>query len=229
MENKYFRFKKELAELIGIIIGDGNIYYKPEFRKYYFEITGDPNLEVDYFNYISDLVYKILRKRPSIRFGRGLMLRLYSKEFVEFLINVIKLPHGRIKGSSVTIPKYVESRNWNTLKLCIRGITDTDGSLFLSKKSHRNDYPCIEISTISKSLAFQLKKLLESKYRIGFRLQSKRGLTDRYIISVNGDNMVNKWIKDIGFSNKRKIKCMGQEGFEPSTSRASVSPMASHH
>ena len=38
-----FKLNNNLAELIGIIIGDGNIYYNQKVRKYYFDITGDPN------------------------------------------------------------------------------------------------------------------------------------------------------------------------------------------
>jgi len=39
------KIKKELSELIGIIIGDGNIYYNKSKRVYYIEITGNPKKE----------------------------------------------------------------------------------------------------------------------------------------------------------------------------------------
>ncbi len=195
----------KLSELIGIIIGDGNIYYNPQLKKYYFEITGDPNLEKEYFHHISDLIFDLLNKKPNIRKGgRGLRLRLYSKNFVEFLINIVKLPYGEGKCEVVTIPDCIYSQNWDIIKKCIRGITDTDGSLFLSKKYHRNDYPCVEISTVSESLAFQLKGILSPHYRLGFRSFSAKNSRKRYIISINGDIMVNKWINDIGFSNPHK-------------------------
>ena len=203
-----YKLNKELSELIGIIIGDGNIYYNPKLRKYFFEITGDPKLEKEYFEYISTLIQKILNKKGSTRIGgRGLRLRVYSKDFVEFLINEIKLPYGK-KSEIITIPNKIN--NWNLIKPCIRGITDTDGSLFLSKKGNNLNYPSIEISTNSKFLAFQIKEFLKDKLRIRLRKFSKIGLNDKYVVSVNGVEMVKKWIKEIGFSNKRKLMRMSK-------------------
>ena len=37
------------AELIGAIIGDGCIRYKPKISQYYVEIVGDPKQEKEYF------------------------------------------------------------------------------------------------------------------------------------------------------------------------------------
>lgn len=208
--------KTKLAELIGIIIGDGNIYYNKNFRKYYFEITGDQLLENEYFEYISDLVFSLLGKRPGIRVAnRGLRLRVYSKEFVEFLINNLGMPYGEKKGINITIPNFIYNQEWDILKYCIRGIMDTDGSLFLAKKSHRKDYPTIEVSTISKNLAYQLKFLLSKNYRIGFRYFSKEGITGKYVISINGEKMVDRYIKDIGFSNLRKLKIWDGRDLNP--------------
>jgi hypothetical protein len=196
----------ELSELIGIIIGDGNIYYNQKLNKYYFEITGNPSNEKNYYQYISNLIYNLLGKKPTVRIGgRGLRLRVYSKEFVEFLIFDLKLPYGKNKGSTVKIPNYISSKEWNILKYCIRGITDTDGSLFIAKKN-KKDYPCIEISTTSKGLAFQLKELLSTHYKIGFRKFRPKNFKEKYTLSINGKQRVNQWIKDIGFSNKIKIK-----------------------
>jgi len=199
--------KKKLAELIGILIGDGNIYYKPKFRKYYFEITGNPKLEKNYFNYVSKLIEELLGKKPSLRIAnRGLRLRIYSKLFVEFLINDLKLPYNKNKGSNIIIPEFIYNQEWNVLKYCIRGIIDTDGCFFLASKGYRKDYPTIEFTTTSKKLALQLKKILSEKYRIGFRIYSRGSFKTQYIISLNGESMTNRYLRDIGFSNLRKIK-----------------------
>ena len=199
-----FEINTKLSELIGIIIGDGNVYYNPQLRKYFFEITGDPKLENEYFEHISNLVQDIIHKKPSIRIGgRGLRLRLYSKEFIEFLIHRLNFPYGK-KSEIITIPKKIN--NWNILKYCIRGITDTDGSLFFSKKGNNLFYPSIEISTNSKFLAFQIKNILKNKYRICLRKFSKKGINNKYVVSVNGNIMVKRWVEEIGFSNKRKLE-----------------------
>lgn len=195
---------KELAELIGIIIGDGCLYYSKKFNKYYIEIVGDPKLDRNHFEYISTLVEKILNKKPTIVVrSKGLRLRFYSKEFLEFLINELKMPFGKIKGKTVKIPNKIVSFGWEFIKKCIRGIADTDGSLFLANKGYRKDYPTIEISSISKNLVYQLKKILEEKdFRIGLR-KNENVPNTIYRLSINGEIMVKKWIEEIGFSNKR--------------------------
>ena len=205
MEDKFDIVK--LSELIGVIIGDGNIHYNSKTRKYFFEITGDPKLERDYFEYVRTLISSLLDKNPKIYVrDRGLRIRVYSKEFVEFLINKLNMPYGEGKCEKVEIPELIYSQDWGILKYCIRGITDTDGSLFVSKKPGIEKYPGIEISTTSKNLSLQLRKIISQKYRIGFREFKKDNYRRRYILSINGNIMVDKWIKDIGFSNKRKLK-----------------------
>ena len=205
MEDKFDIVK--LSELIGVIIGDGNIHYNSKTRKYFFEITGDPKLERDYFEYVRTLISSLLDKNPKIYVrDRGLRIRVYSKEFVEFLINKLNMPYGEGKCEKVEIPELIYSQDWGILKYCIRGITDTDGSLFVSKKPGIEKYPGIEISTTSKNLSLQLRKIISQKYRIGFREFKKYNYRRRYILSINGNIMVDKWIKDIGFSNKRKLK-----------------------
>ena len=83
-----FEINTKLSELIGILIGDGNIYYNTKIKKYFFEITGDPKLEVEYFDYVSSLVQEIINKKPIIagsyeielnRRARSAKLRIIKK------------------------------------------------------------------------------------------------------------------------------------------------------
>ena len=47
-----FSLSPQIAEIIGVIIGDGSIRYKPKINQYYIEIVGDVNKEKKYFNYL---------------------------------------------------------------------------------------------------------------------------------------------------------------------------------
>lgn len=203
------KLTKELAELIGIIIGDGNIYYNRRLRKYYFEITGHPNLDREYFSYISNLIYNLLDKKPSITIrDRGLRLRIYSKEFVEFLIKDLEMPYGRIKGEIIKIPKKIKT--WDLIKPCLRGIVDTDGSVFVAKKSRAPNYPSIEITTASIILANQIRnKLLKKGFRVAkiWKYQPKnKNYRLTYKVPLNGKENIKMWLKEIGFSNPYKLK-----------------------
>lgn len=198
---------KELAELSGIIIGDGNIHYNKKTRKYFIEITGNPSKEKEFFKHISNLFKTILGKSGTIRFSqRGIRIRVYSKSFVEFLIFKLEMHYNFGKAYNTAIPKEI-LKNKNLLYHCLRGIFDTDGSYFLANKGYRKDYPCIEISTCSKNLAKQIKENLSKEFRVRTRVESKNKLdyNNRHIISLNGEKETQKWFNSIGSSNNYKL------------------------
>ncbi len=196
---------KEFAELIGIIIGDGNIHYNKKTRNYYIEITGNIEKEKRYYKYISGIYQKILKKSGNLReHDNGLRLRVYDKKFVEFLINKLGMHYNKDKAIYVEIPKQILHKK-ELLYPCLKGIFDTDGSFFLADKKYRVDYPCIEISTCSIKLSKQIKEKLSSEFRIKIRTEKKEE-NDRYILALYGENEVEKWFSKIGSSNNYKLE-----------------------
>ncbi|MDP2908118.1 MAG: hypothetical protein Q8O03_09385 [Nanoarchaeota archaeon] len=198
-----------LSELIGAIIGDGNMYFSSKHKKYYFEITGDKHLDKDYLIYLCKLIQKLFNKKLKLYIrGRGLRLRFYSKEILLFLKEDLKMHTGAGKSLNVKIPKLI-LKNKELMKFCVRGLFDTDGSFFLCNKGYRKDYPCIELGTCSDNLAFQIKDFfINNDFIIGFRKDIRTCYTrgHRYVISFNGDSMVSKYVSEIGFSNPRHNK-----------------------
>lgn len=200
--------KEELAELIGIIIGDGNIYCNRKIKKYCVEIMGNPKKEVEYFKYISKLFNSVLNKPGKIRiYERGIRIRVYNKNFVNYLTRELNMCYGVNKHSNTKIPsKILESKY---LRYCLRGIFDTNGTYFLSKKKGcKNKYPCIEITTCSE----KIKKQIKSKLKINFRVKTRELRSESYTngkvyrISLNGEKETEKWFNRIGSSNKNKLK-----------------------
>jgi hypothetical protein len=129
-------------------------------------------------------------------------------EACDFLINQMKMFHGKCKGQHTTIPKEI-FKDWNLAKHTIKGIADTDGSVFVSKKPGIEKYPCIEITTTSPNLAHQLKTLLNEKgFRAVLRLEKRIKINPNalhsYKISLYGKNNLKKWVEEIGFSNPYK-------------------------
>lgn len=201
------KITEELAELIGIIIGDGNIHHNKKTRKYYIEITGNKEKEINYFNYISDLCNKILGKSGTIRIcNDAIRIRIYSKKFVEFLIYELKMSYNQGKAYKTKIPNII-LENKKFLPNCLRGIFDTDGTFFLANKGYRQDYPTLEISTCSENLAKQLEKTLNPEFRIKKRIQknNKYILGRRFILALNGEKETQKWFNLIGSSNNYKL------------------------
>ena len=213
----------EVAEFIGILIGDGYIYTNK--NKYIIGFTGNPITDKEYYKYLKKLIEKSCQKTVKVTLReRGLRIAFGSKKISQFLINELRIIHGSNKSENIIIPEIIV-KDWNLLKYTIRGIVDTDGSVFVAKKPGVSAYPSIEITTSSLRLAFQLKDILEIHgFRVAkiWKYKSKLSRRITYKVALNGFKNLEKWIKEIGFSNPHKLGkakkiLMGREGFEPST------------
>lgn len=194
-----------IAELVGVIIGDGYIYCKN--NKYQIGIVGSPINDKEYFEKLKKLILQEWKKEVKAKFRfRGLRMVFNSKEICNFLINDLKIPHGKGKGQKVKIPEIIY-KNIKLVKNTIRGIADTDGSVFVSKKPGIKKYPSIEITTTSIILANQLKDILEV---MSFRVTLREGKRNKpvglkpYRIGLYGRENLKKWMDKIGFSNPYK-------------------------
>lgn len=202
---------KYLAELIGIILGDGNLS-NPK-NHYRIGFTGDPIRDREYFDYIKELIRIVWNKDARIfRDGRAIRIVINSKQVFLNLTQKHKLPVGDGKSYKVIIPEGIVNQ-WGLAKHTIRGFVDTDGSIFTANKRGSPNYPSIELNTCSFGLALQLRDVLTAH---GFRVNKiredlhKKNLKGPcYKVVLNGYENVAKWLFHIGFSNpvkKRKAQ-----------------------
>ena len=195
------KVSKELCEFTGAIIGDGNLW--TDGSRYRVEIAGDTRLDLTYFLHLSKIAYNLFKKHPyKFRVkGNQLYFRLQSKYAFNILNKGLGIFAGRGKSRTVIIPKSIIKKGWRYSKWALRGIMDTDGTLFFSRKTYKKAiYPSIEIRTFSRNLGIQVNGLL---WRNGFR-SHLRGNEDRgYSIGIYGETMLRKWVREIGFSNQR--------------------------
>lgn len=196
---------KELAEFIGIVIGDGYLYNNK--RKYTIGIVGNPKTDLEYFLKIQKLVSELFNIKTKIKtVGRGLRLIFGSKGVFYFLTIIIGLDYGAGKCKKTKIPSIIFENDKLTNSV-IRGIFDTDGTIFTSYKKGAPNYPCIELTTTSLGLAKQVRSLLIKK---GFRVASIRGYKYTngkllsYKVSLYGKKNMELWSKKINFSNPLK-------------------------
>ena len=194
-----------MAELIGALIGDGYIYRS--HRKYQVGFVGSPFTDKEYFEKLKSLILNEWKKDAKIKLReRGLRMVIDSKKICTFLIDDLRIAHGEGKCEKVKIPDKI-LEDWNLTKNTIRGIVDTDGSVFVARKPGVEKYPSIEITTTSKELAGQLRDVLINK---GFRVaniwtnKSKTNKRIAYRIPLNGKENIKKWLNEIGFSNPYK-------------------------
>jgi len=193
---------KELAELAGIMCGDGCLSSKKQKNMIY--ICGHKFDDRDYHEKkVVDLFLKIFNKKVVVQERKkenALFIRFSDKKIFDML-HSIGIPIGK-KYDHLHVTN--EINNSNELGFCfIRGLVDTDGSIIFSKQ-HRNFryYPRIEIA--SKSEAF-LREILFILISNGFYGSvSKKGIHFR--LEIPGFQNLNRWLVLIGFNNPKHLK-----------------------
>lgn len=209
---------KELAEFIGIMIGDGHLgYYKGINRKghkyvtYQIKIAGSKR-EENYAQHIQNLFGQLFgvtlcyAKEP----GEATILRKYSRGIMEFLNKKCGIPLNN-KCSIVKIPTIIKNNNKNIQFAFLRGLADTDYSVtFKNRTKKGHNYPVITGGFKSQRLVNDIEELYREmgfKYCVLYnqRRYDKREKSYSTIncIYLNGKENFRKWMKEIGFSNNK--------------------------
>ncbi|MGB5910874.1 MAG: LAGLIDADG family homing endonuclease [Promethearchaeia archaeon] len=142
------RNSSELAEMVCIGLGDGNI---PK-NESHFRVTLNKTEEMQYTKYIKSLMQKLFHKMPSIykpKKANAVKLTISSKKTVEKLIDK-GLKSGDKKVNQVNVPKWIRE-NKKYQKDGLRGLVDTDGSIHVHKHNktlhisfNNASYPLVE-------------------------------------------------------------------------------------
>ena len=190
------RITPELAEFIGIMLGDGNVNSKT------YQITiSCGEIDGTYIkDYIPNMVINLFSKRVSFRkinIG-GIDCRFCSKKVAEYLTKEMGITSPKIDCS---IPLFFFKDN-GLLRACVRGLIDTDGGLH----QHHVHSAQLHFTNKSRSLIESLRGALK---QLEFK-PSKICLNNRkkktYLIYLF-DNDVRKYFQEVGSSNpKNKIK-----------------------
>ena len=191
------RFDEKLAEFVGAVLGDGHVYYHKIGKKigvYGIRIAGDLEKDKDYhINYLANLCKSIFSLNASEILGKNeRFLDLRSKELVNFFISMGIKPGNKIANQS-TIPHWI-CRNKLFLGACIRGLIDTDGSIF---RMSRKDPKLLRINFTNHNWAL-LNDTRKAFTILGFN-PSKIINNRQFFISRQGE--IKKYIKEIGFNN----------------------------
>jgi intein/homing endonuclease len=191
---------KRLAELIGILLGDGNIQEYVIRGKgvatYCIRISGHLTEDKKYHeNYVVPLCIKLFKVTPKIYFHKlkkERFIHLASKRLVNFFKKQ-GFPPGNKIHNKVTIPKWI-FRNSLYLRACLRGLVDTDGSVYLAGK-------WIQICFKNFNLVL-LSDFRKALIQLGF--YASNITWNKVYISRKAD--VRKFYKEIGFSNTHHIE-----------------------
>lgn len=192
---------ESLAEIVGAILGDGHIMFHKEGKKigvYQINITGHKELDKDYhLNYLKNKfenLFKVSPKEVLVPKKLGRHLVIYSRELVNFFINMGLKSGSKIKNQT-TIPSWVFQKE-SYLKACLRGLIDTDGCIH---RMSQRDSNLIRINFTNHN-----KTLLEDTYK-GFIIlgyHPSKIIRNR-VFYISQQNEITKYLKEIGFSNNK--------------------------
>lgn len=191
-----------LAELLGIILGDGHIErrIKGKARNYNVKIAGHIKNDREYLsNHVSKIIEILYNERPVVRDdpNYGVMwIILHGREVVQDLISK-GLGSGKKKRNNQGIPNWIKD-NEVYLKACLRGLIDTDGSVHRISKENKNLRICF-----TSYIPNLLKDTRESFIQLGY--SPSKIIREKQFFITRKDN-VERYKKDIQFKNEKHLK-----------------------
>lgn len=195
---------ESLAEIFGIILGDGRIRWDPAGRHYQLDVILNWVDEKDYVLYVKDLIMKEFQYHPKISrqinedgsIGKGIYLTIYSKKIVHELISLGLIPGNKVENQ-IKVPKWImESKIY--IIACLKGLFDTDGSIFPVMKENaikinfkNGSLPLVEDFKEMTEL-FEIKTSKISSYSEISEITCESSIT--YIVLIQARNQVKRFL-----------------------------------
>jgi len=123
---------ENLAEFVGLMLGDGNIYSNKKRGVYQIKVTNNSVTDKEY-------IYNLFGVNTYINFEKnrkGVNIRAGSMNLIKFLYSIGLKPGNKIKNN-LDIPNWIKTKN-NLLIPCIRGLFDTDGTVYYQTRQRKN-------------------------------------------------------------------------------------------
>lgn len=199
------KFSSELAEFVGAVLGDGHVCFhkSKKFNRrlgtYCVRIAGDLQKDRDYhINYLKPLCKNIFQvDAKEIVNDHERFLNIASKELVNFFISMEINPGDKIRNQS-TIPKWI-LKNELFLRACLRGLIDTDGSIF---RMSNQDPNLLRINFTNHNLT-----LLRDTWKAFIKLKFHPSkIINKRQFYISRQSEIEKYLREIGFSNQKHIK-----------------------
>src|SRR3989338_2144103 len=205
----------ELAEFIGIMIGDGHLgYYKgvnykgKKYVCYQIKIACNKKEErfISYIRQIFFLLFGVSLSYIQDGAPGSILLSKNSKGIVNFLNKTCEIPLNS-KTSIVRIPQIIKDASEGLRCTFLRGLADTDFSVsFKNRTGKGRNYPVIkgsfksqfliqDLTILFKDLGFTFCTLYNEK-RYDRRSNSYTSINNIYL---NGKRNFGRWANIIGF------------------------------
>lgn len=192
----YPELSDDLAELVGIFLGDGCI------GDYQVKVTLNREDDRNYAFFVSSLIKKVLKEKPtwSERDNNTINLTLSGVNLIEILED-LGLRRGNKIKNKIKFPEWILNDN-NFRRSCIRGLFDTDGGLYFHRHSKWKDKkPYLGWCFTSHS-----PPLLNDYYESLKILDlSAKKVADKHLYMYSVNNIV-KYFKVVGSNNLKNFE-----------------------
>jgi intein/homing endonuclease len=196
-----FKLTEDFAEFLGILIGDGYL----DQKRGRVIISGNLNRDATYLKtHVKNLIKQIfgIKCISWKQEHKGCFyLAFYSKSIIDEL--------SALSISKTKIPEFIIKSDKRIKAAFMRGLADTDLSLYFYKGTSRkkHSYPIICSTFSNEPFIFQIKELLAEfniKANVYPRITRYKTKTyPQWDIQIFGKKNLELWLEDIGFFNAR--------------------------
>ncbi|MDP2630774.1 MAG: hypothetical protein Q8P56_05195 [Candidatus Uhrbacteria bacterium] len=193
----YPKYSEELAEFVGIILGDGGI------SDYQVIVTLNSEDEQEYASFVIHLARSLFRIPVRVSFRKNSLsmdLVISRVALVRFCTEKLGLLRGDKIKHQVDIPEWIK-KNQKYAVACVRGLVDTDGSVFTHRYKVNGklySYKKLEFCSRSEPLRFSVHRILGS-------LAIKGRLSRGYDIFIDDQKQVKRYFQVIGSHNPKHL------------------------
>lgn len=183
---------KELAEFVGIMLGDGGITNRQV------TVTLNSITDCEYSLFVKDLIERLFGIQPALYAKKGesvINIVISRKKLVEYCVNLgLKIGNKIVQG--VDIPKWI-NKNKKLQISCIKGLLDTDGCIFQECHKIRNKIYCYpRLSFVSYS-----ERLRNSVYLILKKLDFSPKIRDNRSVQLERKEDIQRYFTIVGTHN----------------------------
>ena len=194
---------KKLAEFIGILLGDGclNLNQNNKKTNNRLSIAFNSRDDSEYIFYVKDLIRHLFNIDSILKYRKNentAYLFIFKKEIIKFLTDEIGLKLSP-KWNRAVIPYKFMSDKFK--KYVLRGYFDTDGCL-VTTNNNGTIYPRLEMKISPSPMQDQFVIILKG---YGFNFGTYKIGKGKVRVQMNGKKELDKWIRLVGFSNKKHI------------------------
>lgn len=199
-------YSEDLAEFVGIMLGDGSV------TKYQIKITLNKINDKRYSFFVIKLIKKLFGVVPTCVLSKknnALNISVSRRDLVVFCTEKLGLPVGNKIQHRINIPRWILT-NKIFLARCIRGLVDTDGSVFWErhKGSTLYAYPRLNFTSASPPL---VQSVFIALTNIGLSPVIRRGGRS---VQVEKKKEIWDYWHTVGSSNpkhQRKMRRIGRD------------------